>query len=218
MTDIVVLLHGIARTHRSLSPIGRALRDAGFDVLGITYPSRRDAIAELGDFVAERLAREGVWRRDGKVHFVTHSMGGLVLHRYLAAHRDDIPAGKLGRAVMIGPPHRGSEVADALKDLWFYKWFYGPAGQELTTAARARPAEGIGCEVGIIAGSRGWPYFIANRLIPRPHDGRVAVEATKLPGMADHITVPATHSLILRNAGVARQVVYFLKEGHFAAN
>lgn len=216
--DTVVLLHGIARTRRSLFRIERALRREGFDARGITYPSLRHDLAELAGFLAETMTREGIWQRSGKVHFVTHSMGGLVLRRYLATRRDAIPANRLGRVVMLGPPNRGSEVADRLKDLPPYRWFYGPAGQELTTEARMAPDAAPYYELGIVAGSGGWPYSVAGRLLPAPHDGRVSVARTTVPGMADHVVLPAMHSVMLWNPEVHRQIVHFLKHGRFSRN
>ena len=122
---------------------------------------------------------------------------------------------KMGRVVMIAPPNRGSEVADFLHNSLPYKWIYGPAGQELTTAVQSANASHPWYDIGIIAGNRGWPYLGASFLINGNHDGRVAVENTKLEGMKAHITFPATHSFISWNKNTYNQSLYFLKNGKF---
>jgi pimeloyl-ACP methyl ester carboxylesterase len=212
---MVVLLHGIGHSRWNMYWAERALRKAGYDVLNISYPSLRRTIDQLADFVQARLEAGQIWQSAEHVHFVTHSMGGLVTRRYLEKYRDAIPSGKLGRVVMLAPPHGGSEVADFLKDFPPYQWSFGPAGQELVTSVRTAQMAVPYYELGIIAGSKKWPYVVANFIIPGAHDGRVAVERTKLPGMRDHIVLPATHSFISWKPDVHRQIVYFLENGKF---
>lgn len=213
--DRVVLLHGIGHSRHNMYAVARVLRREGYSVTAITYPSLRHSIAALAGFLEQRLDDLEIWKQPGRFHFVTHSMGGLLLRHYLDTRRDRIPAGRLGRVVMLGPPHGGSEIADFLRNFPPYKWFYGPAGQELTTAARAQDKSEPYYDLGIVAGTLGWLYVFANRLIPAPHDGRVAVARTTLPGMKDHIPLPATHSLMAWQPAVLRQIVHFLKEGVF---
>jgi pimeloyl-ACP methyl ester carboxylesterase len=138
-------------------------------------------------------------------------MGGLVAAQYLATHGD---REKTGRVVMLAPPLMGSEVADALHTLPPYHWLFGPAGQGLTTSARAVAMPSY-YELGIIAGTGGGLYPLGRAFIPGPHDGRVAVERTRYPGMADHLVVPTSHSFIMRKPEVHRQVLYFLEHGRF---
>mgnify|MGYP006280716843 CR=1 FL=1 len=146
-------------------------------------------------------------------------MGGLVLHRVLTQYS---PApleaeDRLGRVVMLAPPFGGSEVADTLAALPPYRWIYGPAGQDLTTAARQGSTQIISYDLGIIAGTRGWPYFISAHLFDGPHDGRVSVESTKEVEYTDHITLPATHTFIMERRDVHEQIVHFLENGEFGS-
>jgi len=207
-SDTVVLLHGIARTRLSLRPLEHLLAAAGYRPENLTYPSRRLSLDAIADWLHPRLA--SAWKAE-RLHIVTHSMGGLVAARYLAAHGD---RKRTGRVVMLAPPNGGSEVADALHRLPPYRWLYGPAGQELTTSARAGAMPPY-YELGIIAGTRGGLYPLGRAFIPGPHDGRVAVERTKHPGMADHLVVPASHSFIMRNAEAQRQTLHFIEHGRF---
>ncbi|MGN8548718.1 esterase/lipase family protein [Bradyrhizobium sp. 13971] len=213
--DGVVLLHGISRTARSFRRMELALRTAGFAPLNLDYDSRRkglDALAEDIHPSLDQFARS----LDGSVHFVCHSMGGLLARVYLARHR---PA-RLGRVVMLGTPNGGSEIADRLKNLAAYRAYFGPAGQQLvtrrdaTTSALLPP---IDYSAGIIAGNRS-VYPITSIGLPRPHDGRVSVANTRLDGMADHIVIRTSHPWLVRNREAIAQTIAFLQEGKFSTN
>jgi triacylglycerol lipase len=212
--ETVVLLHGIGRTKLSMQGMERALKAAGFDTFSLTYPSRRAPIAELADFVNRRVAP--YWERAGRLHFVTHSMGGLVAAHLLERGRTDTPPERIGRVVMLAPPLRGSEVADALSHLPPYGWVMGPAALELTTRARQSFATPH-YELGVIAGTVGWPYALGSLVLPKPHDGRVALSRTRVAGLADHIVVPATHTFLTNRPDVQRHTIHFLQTGAFAS-
>lgn len=207
--ESILLLHGIGRTRLSMRPLERTLTAAGYRTENLTYPSRRLAIPDIADWLHPRLAE--LWRHSTRVHVVTHSMGGLVVAQYLATHGD---REKTGRVVMLAPPLMGSEVANALHTFPPYRWLFGPAGQELTTSARRDPMPPY-YDLGIIAGTGGKLYPLGRAFIRGPHDGRVAVERTKHPGMADHLIVAASHSFIMRKPEVHRQTLYFLEHGKF---
>lgn len=189
-----------------------ALKDAGFATLNLDYDSRRkplDALAEDIHPPLDRFAQS----LNGSVHFVCHSMGGLLARVYLTRHR---PA-RLGRVVMLGTPNGGSEIADRLKHLAAYRAFFGPAGQQLVTrrdAATSALLPPIDYPAGIIAGSRS-VYPITSIGLPRPHDGRVSVANTRLAGMADHIMIRTSHPWLVRNREAISQTIAFLKEGRF---
>lgn len=212
--EIVVLLHGIARTRLSMRPMEQELKRAGYRTLNLSYPSRRLDLAAIAAWLDRRFIAAGLWEAH-RVHFVTHSMGGLVAARYFADFAAGSRAPRLGRVVMLAPPNQGSEVADFLEGLPPYRWLYGPAGQQLTTSARSNAEAGLPCDVGIIAGTAGRAYLLGRLLIRAPHDGRVAVARTQLPGMRDHLVVHATHSFIMRKPEVQRQVLHFLEHGSF---
>lgn len=189
----------------------RALRAAGFATLNIDYPSRSKPIAALAEDIHPAITRFA--ERDAPLHFVAHSMGGLVARAYIAKHR---PA-RLGRVVMLGTPNSGSEVADLLRGSLPYRKFYGPAGLELTTtpatAPNALPA--IDYPVGVIAGSRFIDPVAGMLVLPKPNDGRVSVQSAGLAGMADHIVVKTSHTGLPRHAAAIAQTIAFLREGRF---
>jgi hypothetical protein len=117
---------------------------------------------------------------------------------------------------MLGPPNNGSEVADLLKDLAPYRAFFGPAGQQLGTRQSKLLAElpPPHCAVGIIAGNRTITP-VSSFFVPRPNDGKVSVASTKLEGMADHVVLKTSHSLMMLHRGTIDQTIAFLREGRF---
>ncbi len=209
--ETVILLHGLGRTRWSLWRVEQALRHDGHNVVNLTYPSRTQAIEELArDYLAPLVAAQGAASR---LHFVTHSMGGIVLRCYLRDH----PVPNLGRVVMLAPPNAGSELADRLKPTWLYRTLNGPAGQQLGTAGlpgRLGPWPTGRGELGIIAGDRSLnPLF--SSWLPGPGDGKVTVSSARLEGMADFITVPFSHTWLAWRSEVISQIQTFLRAGRF---
>ncbi len=207
--DYVVLLHGIARTGASMKKLDVFLGKAGYEVLNITYPSTNYDLETLASLVHDQISAR-IKDETRAIHFITHSMGGLVVRRLLYRYRPP----SVGRVVMLAPPSQGSEVADFLKTYLNgpYQFLYGPAGQELgTEGQKGFPVE---YELGIIAGDRSLDPF-GSLLIPGKDDGRVSVTHTKTEGMQDHITIHATHTFIMNNKEAMAQALFFLQHGTF---
>lgn len=191
-----------------------ALVGAGFLTLNQGYASRRKALQALVEDIRPTIERfaEGI---DGSIHFVGHSMGGLLARAYLAKYRPQ----RLGRVVMLGTPNGGSEIADGLKNFLPFRAYFGPAGQQLGTRrdeATHALLPAIDYPAGIIAGNRSIDP-LASVFLPRPHDGRVAVANTKLDGMVDHAVVPTAHPFLPGNATAIAQTLAFLRDGRFTA-
>lgn len=210
--DTVVVLHGLARSAGSMSKMEEALQAAGFRTCNIDYPSTRYPIEEL----AARFVVPAVDRcaPQGTVHFVTHSMGGIIVRQIASAE----PEVAIGRVVMLGPPNKGSEIVDAMEHFSPFYWLNGPAGLQLGTGAESVPNR-LGpavFEVGVIAGDA--PFMEPFKgFIPGPSDGKVSLERARLDGMTDFLVLPVTHSLMMRDQAVIDHTIRFLMAGHFAA-
>lgn len=211
--DCVVLLHGLARSDSSMSVMEKELEAAGYRVINQPYPSRRQPVEALAGAAISDALTQCVSRSDrGRVHFVTHSMGGILVRYYLATHHIE----HLGRVVMLSPPNQGSEVVDKLGSMPGFGWLNGPAGQQLGTHTTSMPNQlgAAGFELGIITGNRS-VNLILSMLIPGPDDGKVAVERARLEGMSDFLVVPHSHPFIMKKPEVIRQTLYFLQQGKF---
>ena len=210
--DYVVLILGLGRTAWSMKRLEWAFAGQGYRVISVSYPSTRLSIHDAADDWLAGLLQERASDRTVKIHFVTHSLGGIVLRQYLSEHQIE----NLGRVVMLAPPNHGSELADRLQHNHLYKLLTGPAGQQLGTGAssllnRLGPAA---FEVGIIAGDRSLnPWFSA--WIPGPDDGKVSVRSTSLQGMQDFLLVHHSHTWMMWRKGVPAAVTRFLSRGYF---
>lgn len=208
----VILLQGTSRTRRSMEPLARHLESEGFVPYTVSYASTRLTIERQ----AENLAHIVYALRDAEgIHFVGHSMGGLVIRAYLANEPDD----RVGRVVMMGTPNHGARKADAWRDHWGYKLVMGPSGQQLVTGTggitHSLPKT-LSVEFGILAGGRSDDRGYSRRL-SGDDDGTVTVESARLAGAADFRVVPTRHTFLMHAPTVHEHCASFLKNGRFGA-
>jgi len=209
----VILLHGLARTDASMRKMEGDLKASGYRVINVDYPSRKETIEMLAvQYIDQAIER----CRDSpveKIHFVTHSMGGILIRYYLSKK----PLEELGRVVMLSPPNQGSEVVDKVGKLPGFYALNGPAGQQLGTDMGSLPNQlgSVNYPVGVITGNK-TINPILSLLIPGEDDGKVAVERARLAGMSDFLVAPYTHPMIMKRDWVINQTRYFLRHGYFA--
>ena len=209
--DSVILLHGLARSDRSMRKLEKALLDEGYSVHNVSYASTRNNIEQLAEEAIGPALK--LCPADRKLHFVTHSLGGILVRQYLSHHEIE----NLGRVVMLGPPNKGSEVVDKLRDFPGFHFINGDAGLELGTGESSVPNRlgAANFDLGIIAGTRSINLLLS-RMIAGVDDGMVSVENTKLEGMHDHLEMEVTHPFMMRNSKVIEQVIHYLETGKFS--
>lgn len=205
--EAVIVVHGLWVHGVIMEYLRRRIARCGYRAVSYSYPTMRLALDEN----AERLARFSRGVDAARRHFVGHSLGAIVILRLL----ERAPDLCTGRIVLLGPPFAGSFSGRRLERLPGGGWLLGRSVREWL--ARPKSAPSPLQEIGVIAGSLplGLGYLVAPDL-PRPNDGVVTVEETRVPGMRDHIVVRVNHSGMLFSPEVARHVCDFLRCGAFS--
>jgi triacylglycerol lipase len=209
--ECVIFLHGMARTASSMDFAAQVFESRGYAVANIDYPSREHPIEELASMAVEAgLAQCG---DEAAIHFVTHSLGGILVRYYLETK--SIP--RLGRVVMLAPPNKGSQVVDDYRNIPGFELLNGPAGMQLGTDSHSIPAQlgPVEYEVGVIAGTTTFNPILSQSL-PNPDDGKVSVENTKVEGMSDFVAVPFSHPFIMDAPTVIDYAHAFISTGKFS--
>ena len=207
--ETVVLLHGLGRGKSIMDKMESRMSAAGYVPVVIGYASigrtpqeiLADVSAQLNTVTADTNSR---------IHFVGHSLGGLLIRAYLDSNRIK----NLGKVVLIGSPNKGTPLVDYFREAWVLK-LAGPIAAALGTDKNNFPhsLHPPYYPVGIIAGTAGW--FNNEGIIPGDDDGIVPVESTKIEGMTDFILLPVSHSSLPKNEAVALQTIEFLRNGRF---
>jgi len=195
-----------------MEKLAKRLEDEKYLVANIDYPSTEYPVERLTEIAVEDGLHDCQQNRPDKIHFVTHSLGGILVRYYLKHNRVE----NLGRVVMLGPPNHGSEVVDKLKKFPGFSFINGPAGLQLGTGNETIP-NSLGkadFEVGIIAGTRSI-NLILSTMITSENDGKVSLESAHLEGETDFKTLPTTHTFMMLDDQVIDNVLSFLKEGRF---
>lgn len=210
--ETVILLHGLARSDASMAKMAKTLQQQGYRVCNIDYPSTQYNIETLAQQFVLPAIKNCTQHSQGKVHFVTHSMGGILV-RYLALHQL-YPI--TGQVVMLGPPNHGSEIVNKIGKWKVFYWVNGQAGQQLRSSSEALPQQlgKANFKVGVIAGDRSINW-INSMMIKGKDDGKVSLESAKLDGMQDYIVLHTTHPMMMNNVQVQQQTLQFLRYGKF---
>jgi hypothetical protein len=192
--------------------MAEALTDAGFTTANVDYPSQAGSVEHLALLAVDIGLQECRDSGASRIHFVTHSIGGILL-RY--AH-DQSPIPDLGRVVMLAPPNQGSEMVDRTRNWLGAELIAGEAGLQLGTDVASIPSKlgPVDFELGVIAGT-GTTNPIFSAMLPDPNDGKVSVASTRVTGMDDFLVVEKSHRYIMSNKVVIANTRSFLKTGTF---
>ncbi len=208
--DYIILLHGLARTKRSMVALQNRLSDFDYEVVNIGYPSTKMDIYRLEDYLKQQINKYK-FLPGRKIHFVSHSMGGIIIRLYLKKNK----LKNLGRVVMVSPPNQGSVLAD-FYDNFLIREIFGPSSQQLKTDRSSLPNQlgEVNFDLGVIAGDKNINPFYKLFFLSK-NDGKVSVERTGVAGMKDFLVVHRSHQNILHSEEVIRQIVHFLENGQF---
>jgi pimeloyl-ACP methyl ester carboxylesterase len=203
-SEHVILLHGLWMRAFTLAALRRRLEQAGYSVEHFDYAS----VFRSTEVSIEHLLRRAQSVRARRLHFVGHSLGGLIAMQTLQRQ----PGLTSGRVVCLGSPLRGSAVARGIASV--------PGGALLIGKHLDILRSGLERwngrqEVGAIAGRLPIGLGFAIGALATPHDGTVSVAETELPGLTDHCIIPATHTGLLFSAEAAEQTIAFLRHGCF---
>lgn len=207
----VVLLHGIVRSSKAMGRIAERLEADGYLVVPFDYPSTREGLGGCAKYLNEVVqSLDGVER----VSFVGHSMGGLVVRRWMADYDD----GRVGRFVMLGTPNHGAQLADRLSTLGVYRLILGAGGRDLVSGEAGEIAKlpVPSSPFAVIAGARGDGRGF-NPWVDGDDDGIVSVISAKLDGAEAYLEVPVLHSFLPFDARVIEAVAAYLSDGAFPA-
>lgn len=208
--ETVYLLHGLGRSNSAMWLLASRIEDAGFIVERIGYSSLGKTSEEIVKDITSQI-NTSVVNKHQTVHFVGHSLGGLLIRAYLDSNK----VANLGRVVLIGTPNKGTPFVDKFHDSWWLK-ILGSMTLDLGTDKDSFPnslAEPY-YPVGVIAGIS--DIIDNENIIPGLDDGVVPLESTKIEGMSDFVIIETGHSMMRYNEDVAKQTNNYLKTGKFS--
>ena len=213
--QVVVLAHGLGRSDVAMWRFTQRLENTGYLVCTLDYSSIGQSVESVLDSTTKQI--DLCISSAPKVHFIGHSLGGLVIRSYLQNHKGFIEGDHLGEVVLIGTPNKGSELADYYSGSWLME-IGGEISQALVTGENSlgNQLEELDINIGVIAGTK--TNSLTNDVFNGPNDGLVSVESTKLKNMSDFIAIEVGHSNMRYNEEVAEQTIYFLKNRNFKHN
>lgn len=209
--ETIILVHGLWMTGLELTVMRHRLHaDYGFECVQFSYAS---VTGTMVDHV-RKLRELAQAQKCERLHFVGHSLGGVVTYKLLESTNDLPP----GRAVFLGSPLNGSRAVEGMARWTLGRVAVGDEVRKELTECQPRRWDGRR-DIGIIAGSvnMGIGRFFSDAFTANS-DGTVLIEETKLAGAVDHIVLPVTHTGMVLSPAVTRQITHFLREGKFDHN
>lgn len=205
MRASVLIVHGLWVSGGSMALLAYLLRRQGFDVETFSYHTVRDSLSDNAAGLRRRIEAQ----REPP-HLVGHSLGGCLILQTL----EEYPQLRVGRVVLMAPPYRNSYSAQRLATVKVGGKMIGRSMRQWFTQEKKTWSHAA--ELGVIAGTRSVGLGRVFRGLPRPNDGTITVEETRIPGMKQHLIMHASHSEMVVSPRIAAQVAHFLHQGAFA--
>ena len=213
--EMVVLLHGLGRSHLQMKLLERFFRKNHYYVLNINYPSTKKPIEVLAENIWKIIQTQ--IHHHSTCHFIGYSLGGVIIQAILQSH----PVKPIGKIVLLGAPNHGSPIADRFKHHTWFKRIFGPAGTSLGSnnqliypLSKSLNLQ-IGCIAANISGYLSMSYPISSFLIKKPHDGRVTIQSAQLQSMRDYLEIQCPHFYMPFSKSIRQPILNFFKKGSF---
>ncbi|MBE3821928.1 triacylglycerol lipase [Vibrio parahaemolyticus] len=201
----IIILHGLYMHGLVMQPLSQKLRKLGYETQVISYNTVAIDESSLFDSIDHSLNP-----LTANV-LVGHSLGGLMIKRYLANRK--LTTSLISHVVAIGSPLKGASIVGRIQDLGLGAILGNSPHHGLNKHddAWAFPQK-LGSIAGTVPiGAR--PLLIRND--NTMSDGTVTVEETRLDGMQDHIEVKQTHTSLIYNTFVPQQIDHFIRTDYF---
>ncbi len=205
MSETIIFIHGLWMNGIDMSLLRYRFKKSGYNTFQFSYESTKNTPLENAHKLSEFI---NVIKSE-KIHFVCHSMGGLVLRHYLNLNSVQ----KFGNTVMLGTPNRTSVIAQTLAE-----WSLGRKllGKSLDNGLIGSPPKwNSRSKLGIIAGYFPLASGLLLPIIKGPNDGTVSVEETRLSGSLDHITLRLPHLGLLFSKDAFLETKHFIEHSCF---
>ena len=205
----VILVHGFGRSPVAMKKFEEYFEEAGYQVFSIGYSTLTQNIKGVKKEFYSKVDKH-LNDVDDKVHFVGHSMGGLMVRSYLG----DREVRNLGNVVILGTPSKGTPIVEYLRSKWFFG-LAGPAVESLSSNGSKflnslkKPVYNLGVIAGFVSRAG------REDVLPGADDGIVPVDSTKVEGMKDFKLLPESHYSMRYSPLVMKQVHFFLKNAYF---
>ncbi|OBT13934.1 lipase [Vibrio sp. UCD-FRSSP16_10] len=220
----IIIVHGLARSASSMEKMSTRLSKHGYQVCVVDYSTLgraldktlQDSTQQIDECI-DQFESQFAQDKGSRIHFVGHSLGGLVIRDYLAKKPMVTHSSHFGEVVFLGTPNKGSDVADFFSSVKLLPLAGGTAAS-LTTKSDSLPNSlpNPDYPFGVIAGTHSYP--ILKYMFDNSNDGLVSVESTQLEGMQDFISVDIKHDTLRSDPLVTDLVVSYLNQRRFTSS
>ena len=200
----IIILHGLYVPGLLMRPLSYRLQQKGYETETLDYSTigfEQDTVFDLLDRALSPL---------GSNVLVGHSLGGVVIKRYLEARKFE--PGMVSHVVALGSPINGASIADKLATMGL-GWIMGKAYQ--FGLRRHQDSWTHPQKLGCIAGSL--PLGVRSALVKDMawSDGTVTIEETMIDGMTDHVICKQSHTSMIYSSIVSDQIDAFIQNDAF---